>query len=316
MRAKHTATMNRRTFTLTSATTAFGAGQAIRNAHAKPVEEWKPRWLVASCMYGYAKLAEILPELSQLDAKEIDLWPKVHGSQREELDELGEGKLAELLESFQVRLGCLTQYALGPFGLRDEIQIARRLKCPFVVANAQGKSGLGIRQKEVIADFAKRMKPEFALAADAGVEIVIENHGSTMLDSFDGIRWLIDYCQGPGFGFALAPAHLPQEPELIAQVVQETAASLRLFYAWQYGQGFRNKMEHEKEMEQMPGRGSLDFAPAMQALRKIRFAGPIEVMMHPTPRGIPIEPTVPEVTREIRAAQDYLAEASRAESGR
>ena len=216
--------IDRRKFLATStAATGLAAGshfarQSLAASSPNQNSAWQPNWLVASCMYGYAKLEEILPELAKVGSKAIDLWPKVHGSQREELDEMGEEELAALLEQHKIQLGCLTQYKLGPFHLREEIQIAKRLNCPIIVTSAKGKRGKGEAQKASISDFAEKMKPEFEAAAEAGVKILIENHGSSVIDSLDGIRWLLEYCDGPGFGFALAPAHLPQEPELLAEL--------------------------------------------------------------------------------------------------
>jgi len=79
------------------------------------------KYILGSCMYGYSDLNEIVPEVSKVGASAIDIWPKVHGNQREQLDEMGEEKFAELLKSHNVSLGCITQYKLGPFGLREEI---------------------------------------------------------------------------------------------------------------------------------------------------------------------------------------------------
>ena len=60
------------------------------------------------------------------------------------------------------------------------------------------------------------------------------------------------------------------------------------------------------ELLQMPGRGEMDFAPIVQALRDIKFAGWTEIFMHPFPRGIPILATTTEVTAEINRARHYL----------
>ena len=56
----------------------------------------------------------------------------------------------------------------------------------------------------------------------------------------------------------------------------------------------------------MPGKGTLDFAPLLAALKEINYQGWTEIFMHPVPRGIPIHETAAEVTREINAARDYL----------
>ena len=75
-------------------------------------------------MYGYQKLQSILPEVAKTGATAIDIWPKAHGDQREQLDAMGEEKFAALLHKHRVSLGCITQYKLGPFGLSDEMRLA------------------------------------------------------------------------------------------------------------------------------------------------------------------------------------------------
>ena len=65
-------------------------------------------------------------------------------------------------------------------------------------------------------------------------------------------------------------------------------------------------MPREDELQQLPGRGKFDFAPLLAALAAIKFAGPTEIMMHPTPRGRPILDTAAEVTDEIVRARSHL----------
>jgi hypothetical protein len=50
----------------------------------------------------------------------------------------------------------------------------------------------------------------------------------------------------------------------------------------------------------------LDFGPLMRELAAMRFAGPVEVFMHPVPRGVPILDTIPAITAEINRAQASL----------
>ena len=65
-------------------------------------------------------------------------------------------------------------------------------------------------------------------------------------------------------------------------------------------------MPLEEELMQLPGRGPLDYAPLLWALRDIRFAGWTEIFMHPTPRGRPILETAALVTAEINRARGHL----------
>jgi hypothetical protein len=44
----------------------------------------------------------------------------------------------------------------------------------------------------------------------------------------------------------------------------------------------------------------------MRELAAQRFAGPVEIFMHPVPRGVPILDTVPAITAEVNRARAYL----------
>jgi sugar phosphate isomerase/epimerase len=61
------------------------------------------------------------------------------------------------------------------------------------------------------------------------------------------------------------------------------------------------------ELMQLPGFGTLDFTPILAALRDIEYRGLTEIFMHPTPRGIPIMPSVAESNDVINKAREYLA---------
>ena len=108
--------LNRREFGGVAA--AVCASPMLRSPVTVSADEFKLNYLLASCMYGYLYIGEILPEVSETGATAIDLWPKIHGNQREQLDDLGEPRFAELLKKNKVQLGCLTQYKLGPFGFK------------------------------------------------------------------------------------------------------------------------------------------------------------------------------------------------------
>ena len=60
-------------------------------------------------------------------------------------------------------------------------------------------------------------------------------------------------------------------------------------------------------MRQMPGRGELDYRPIVSALRDIEFSGVAEIFMHPTPRGIPILPTVAQISAAINESRAYVS---------
>ena len=268
---------------------------------------FKLRYILGSCMYGYTPLAEIVPEVRKIGATALDIWPKAHGNQREQLDEIGEDKFSALLERHHITLGCITQYKLGPFDLQDEMRLAQRLGCRTMVTGGSGPKGLqGKELKTAVATFVEKMKPHLAVAEETGVTIAIENHGNNLIESPDSLKWLAELRPSRHLAVALAPYHLPQEEDFLADLIRTLGDSIAMFYAWQHGMGCMDKLPKEQELLQMPGRGKLDFTPLLTALRDIKYAGWTEIFMHPVPRGIPILEPTSAVTQEINRARDYL----------
>lgn len=269
---------------------------------------FEPKYMLASCMYGTMLLEVILPEVRKVGASAIDIWPKVHANQREQLDEIGEEKFAAMLQQHGLSLGCLTQYPLGPFGLQEEMHLAQRLGCHTIVTGGAGPKDLkGPDLKAAVKDFVEKMKPHLAVAEETQVTIAIENHGNNLIDSPDSLKWLAEMASSERLKIALAPYHLPQDERQLAQLIQDLGPKTEVFYAWQHGMGCMTKLPKEQELLQMPGRGQLDFQPLWDALAAVKFSGWTEIFMHPVPRGIPIHETVQEVTDEINQARRYLA---------
>ncbi len=156
-------------------------------------------------MYGSIYLGDILPEISKCGARHIDIWPKPHGNQREQLDGLGEERFTSMLEKHGVRLGCITQYKLGPFGLKDEMRLAQRMGCSTIITGGEGPVGLkGSELKLAVGQFIEKLKPHLEVAEQTGVTIAIENHGKNLIDSMDSLRYLAELKPSPHLGIALA----------------------------------------------------------------------------------------------------------------
>jgi sugar phosphate isomerase/epimerase len=217
-----------------------------------------------------------------------------HGNQWEQIAELGEDGFANLLRTHQVKMGMATRWG-GPAKIVDDLKFAQRLGARLFVTGF-------VPGKDELKTFLEQAKPTVELAEQLEVTLAIENHGATP----DEIRAFADAARSPRLGVALAPYHLPQEAPLLAGLIEDLGPRLALFYAWQHGQGCMTALPKEQELEQMPGRGQLDFRPLLAALKKINFQGGTEIFMHPFPRGIPILPTAAEVTAEINRAREYL----------
>ena len=268
---------------------------------------WKLRYALASSLFGVEPLEEILAVMKSTGAALIDLWPKVHGNQREQVDEMGIEKFVELLKQYDVKLGLTTRFDLGPFGLKDEMKFVAALGGRMIVTGPKGSKGQsGDELKKAVTAFHEQLKPHVEEAEKAGVVIAVENHSNMLLDSPDSVRYFIDGIKSDKLGIAFAPYHLPQDEKLLADLIRHCGSKLALFYAWQHGNGCMTKLPKEEELLQMPGRGSLDFRPLLTALQEIRFDGFTEIFMHPTPRGTKILDTVQKSAEEITRAGNYL----------
>ena len=265
------------------------------------------RYVLSSCMYGTTPLEEILPEVAKIGAEHIDIWPRVHGNQREQVEEMGRDAFGRLLAKHQVKLGVVTRYDLGPFKLRDEMRFARTFGGKLLITGGRGPKGLGGAElRAAVKVFAEQMKPHIAAAEEYQVTIGIENHGNGLIDAPDAMKWLVEFAPSKALGIALAPYHLPQDSSLIARLIRDLRERMVMFYAWQHGKGASKKLPKAEELEQLPGRGSLDFTPIVAALKQTAYSGFTSIFMHPVPRGIPIlEPTT-AVTEEVNRARAHL----------
>ncbi len=283
---------------------AFAAAPAVA---AEP-PPWKLNYMLASSMYGSLPLAEILPEVKKTGATGIELWPKKHGTQREEIDAIGHDKFAAMLKEHALTFGGTTRYDLGPFRLTEEIGVVKKLGGTFIVTGGAGDYKVFPEQLKLnVKTFVEKMKPHAAHAAENGLTLAIENHINNLIDTPDSLRWLADGIRNiPGIGIALAPYHLPQDSILQADLIKHIDQKMTLFYAWEYGMSCAKPMPKDDELQQMPGSGKLDWKSLLQALKAINFTGPTEIFMHPTPRGVPILPTAAETTAEIGRAKQHL----------
>ena len=301
------ATLSRRRFLTLTALGAVSAG-VIPCALAKP--GFRLNYILSSSMYGTLPLSAIVPEVQKTGAQTIDIWPQVHGSQREQMEKMGHDKFAALLKRHNVRLGCITHYDLGPFKLQPEMKVCAKLGGNLLVCGGSGPKGLqGSELKAAVKAFAEKMKPHIAAAEAAGVTLGIENHGNNLIDSPDALKWLAELAPSKNIGIALAPYHiesLGQSAADLAKLIRSLGNRMVMFYAWQHGMGCHKKLPKEQELLQMPGRGELDFTPIVRALKQIDYTGYTSIFMHPVPRGIPILPTAAETTDEINRARTYL----------
>ena len=285
-----------------SAAAVWAAASARPASLAAETGGFRLNYILGSPMYGTAPLAEVLPEVHKIGARQIDVWPRPHADHREQIEAMGLDRFRELLDQHHVELGAITRYDLGPRRIDREMPTLQQLGGRLIVSGA----GRGEPTKAGVQKFVAQLRPQIELAEELGLTIGIENHAHSLIHSLDSIRWFAELAESSPLGLALAPYHLPQEPETIAKLIVDLGPKVVFFQAWQYGMGCMKKLPKEQEMLQLPGRGPLDFRPILAALAKIHYQGWTEIFMHPTPRGIPIRETTADVTAEINRSRAYL----------
>jgi sugar phosphate isomerase/epimerase len=288
--------------------TALGVSLAGALGHrlglADQASSFRLNYILGSPMYGTAPLAEVLAEVKKTGATQLDIWPRPHANHREQAAELGLERFAELLREHGVGLGVITRYDLGPYGLQDEMRVLKQLGGRVIVTGSRNAEGKTLRDR--VQAFVANLQPHVAVAEQLGVAIGIENHGNSLINEPDSIRYFAEFATSPHLGIALAPYHLPQDEDLIAGIIADLDKHLVFFQGWQHGMGCKDKLPKEQELLQLPGRGPLDFTPLLRALKRIDYQGFTEIFMHPVPRGIPILDTTAAVTDEINRARAYL----------
>lgn len=301
--------MNRRDFSamLCGATVAACVPKSVFAERDK--KDFRLKYILSSAMYGDGELADIVPEVSKAGAGAIDIWPKVHGTQREQIEEMGHDKFAALLKQNKVKLGGIACYRLGPFGLQNEMRIASKIggRGVVLVCGARGPKGVtGDRLRAALKKFIEQLKPHVAVAEETGCVIAVENHSNSLVESPDSIRWFGEFAKSDHLGIAFAPHHLPQDAKLIGKIADDLGEKTKFVYAQQHGMGSSKKLPKKQEMLQMPGRGPLDFTPLLATLKSNNYQGYTEIFMHPVPRGVPILDSTGAITAEINRSRTYL----------
>jgi sugar phosphate isomerase/epimerase len=284
-----------------------GKGQGESEPDGKA---FTPRYILSSAMYGEMALEAILPEVAKTGSEAIDIWCKPHGNQREQIDAMGYEKALALLARHKVRPAVFTRYPLGPFGLREEMKIAKQFGAEILLCGTTGPSEpTGEDAKKAVREFLEKMKPHVAAAAEHGLTIAVENHDRQLLYHPDALRYFAEFNTSKHLGVAFAPHHLHAFVDEIPGLIRALGNdNLPFIYFQEHSNGIRNKVAKEIEMQQMPGfGGGLDYRPILGALKDIKHTGYCEIFMHPTPRGIPILPTVDKITAAINKSRAYLA---------
>jgi sugar phosphate isomerase/epimerase len=153
--------------------------------------------------------------------------------------------------------------------------------------------------EEQLRTFFKNLQPEIELARKHGVRLAIENHSDALLDSLESIRMFTRLNPAPEVvGIALAPYHLQVSKVPVVEAIRTSSKQLFFLYAWQ----------RQKGVLQLPGHGSTDFAPWLQALAEQNYGHWMTPFMH---GDLPVA----EMAAAVTKARRYLEQQAAAPGG-
>jgi sugar phosphate isomerase/epimerase len=275
--------------------------------------KFKLHYVLNSAMFGEMPLGDILPEIKKVGAESIDIWRKVHGNQREQITEMSDEACKALLKKHDAKISMSTCYPLGPTGLQEEMVWLQQYGGKIIVTGS-GKypdsEPSGAAAREQVKKMLEVLKPHVAKAEETGITIALENHIGQCLHHPDSLRYFAEFNKSPNLGIAFAPHHLHEWKSDIPQLIRDLGdANIPFMYFQEHSAGIFEKQPKKIEMQQLPGfGGGLDYRLIVSALRDIKYTGLVEIFMHPVPRGIPILPTIPEITAAINKSRDYVEE--------
>ena len=111
-----------------------GVCSGLSSGGLQTSDKFRMTYILASSLYGKIRLEEIVPEVHKTGAEHIDIWPLGHANQREQMEEMGHDRFAELLaRDIEVKLGILTHYDLGPYGLQTEMEVGSASWAPRIL---------------------------------------------------------------------------------------------------------------------------------------------------------------------------------------
>ena len=280
-------------------------------ARAEAAAGFRPRYVLASALYGDMDLDTVLGEVRRAGCEAVDIWRKPHGDQREQIAAMGDEAFQRLLERHDTRMAISTCYPLGPFGRDEEMAWVKRNGGEMTVC-ATGRMGdelapRGAEARRQVKAFFERLEPHIDLAEELGVTMAFENHGNSMMAHPDSIRYFVEFNPSERVGIAFAPHHLTNHLNEIPALIRDIGADqLPFIYFQEHSEAASVKMDKEIELQQLPGFGTLDYVPILEALRDIRFTGYAEIFMHPVPRGVPMLDTAAEITAAVNRSRAHI----------
>lgn len=231
-------------------------------------------YFASSVAFGERSLAEACAALREVGCSEVDIWSVANWCAHLPPDELNPDldSVRQTLEEHE-----LTCRAISAYGKDTDEMLLARLGH---LAELGGKAlvrGSG-PEDQTVADFARSFQPFVRRAEELGVQIAIENHRGSVINSIASMRELLARIESPALGIAFAPIHVHIAREDIAEAIHAVAGRIALCYAWDWGPTADENWRDPQE--QVPGTGVIDFHAMFRALHDIGYSDPLCLFAH------------------------------------
>jgi sugar phosphate isomerase/epimerase len=272
------------------ALTAVAASPELFVGHAAAAADrrWQMRLSTSSSHFSSLSVEKACQQIADLGYEGVDFWDPVLGCPHlNEIEKrLGAAGLKDLLGKHNLKLFSLTCFGSS---ISSHAKLLGDLGGGVVVLGSPP-----LESKNLTADMKKlleQMKPDLDLAEKSNAYLAIENHYDLLLDSFDSFKAFSDLNTNPRLGIALAPFHLQRAKISVERTIELLGKHLFFFYAWLYAE--------PRGTNQLPGIGTTNCRPWLQALAKIEYRGYVNPFMHD-------EPAPQEMAAALTTSRDYL----------
>ncbi len=226
-------------------------------------------YFAASVAFAERSFAEACAALHAAGFSQVDIWSVANrcthlppADTQPDLDSV-KRTLAEY------KLSCRS---ISAYGKGSDEMILPRLEHLATLGGKVLVRGSGPEDQSV-AEFVQGFLPFVRRAEELGVQIGIENHRGSVINSIASMRELLERIESPALGIAFAPIHVHMAQEDIAEAIHVVRDRISLFYAWDWGP---TADEFWKDpQEQMPGTGVIDFHAMFRALHEIGYRDPL-----------------------------------------
>jgi len=282
-------TTSRRSF-LQGTLATLALGSTALTASAAPAK--KPLPLACSSI-AFTKLSieQAVAKIAELGFDAIDVWSGHAGCPHldDVLNRLGASAFTKLLDKHKLSLYSFSVYRGG---YAKYAKLLNDCGGGVAVHGSTRPPAKGQSLEEAVKLYIKKLEPELELAEKNNAKIAAENHAGALLNDIASLREFVKQAKAhPRLGVALAPFHLQRLKASVPEAIEICGDKLFFFYAWQ----------NEKGDKQLPGIGSTNMQPWIDALRKIKFPHPITPFMHH-------EPDPEEMAKLFTKSRKYLSE--------